>query len=402
MGITKREVDATRPQQRDVFVWDNEEPGFGLKVTPGGAKIFIFQYRMGGRGFPTRRYTIGRFGAFTPDEARRTARRLRSQVSEGKDPARLKVEARDMAQQETQNTFGRLAADYIKRECPQLIRGADIEAVIRRELIPAWGNRPVPELRKRDAIALTDALVDAGKPAAAHKLHETIKRTFSWAVDRDNYDIEVSPFAGMKPPVEKEVRQRALRDGEIKALLTACKMLDYPFGSVLRLLLLTGQRRNEVAEMQWSELELDVSEWVIPAGRSKSKREHLVPLSPAALGIIDSLPRFAGPYVFTTTEGRRPVSGFSKAKTRVDALCGVSDWRIHDLRRTCRTGMAALGVPEIVGERVLNHLPRGLSKTYNVHEYEDEKRDALARWAQRVSQIVTPPPANVVPMPATA
>ena len=154
--------------------------------------------------------------------------------------------------------------------------------------------------------------------------------------------------------------------------------------------------------MRWPEVDFDRREWTIPASRSKSRREHIVPLPDAAIDIFKSLPRFAdGDFAFTTTAGRVPVTGFSKVKVRIDQFLAdqntaIENWRIHDLRRTCRTGMARLGVPEIVSERVLNHLPQGLAKVYNVHEYLDEKRSALSRWAQEVQNITEPPPANVV------
>ncbi len=178
--------------------------------------------------------------------------------------------------------------------------------------------------------------------------------------------------------------------------------MGYPFGSLQQLLLLLGQRRSEVAEMQWSEVDTEKREWTISARRSKNDSEHIVPLPDAAVDILDSLPRFTeGDFMFSTTAGRRPVSGFSKAKLRTDEILAkhktaIEGWRVHDLRRTCRSEMARLGVPEIVGERVLNHLPKGLAKTYNVHEYLDEKADALDRWAQEVQNIVEPPPPNVV------
>ncbi len=129
-------------------------------------------------------------------------------------------------------------------------------------------------------------------------------------------------------------------------------------------------------------------------------------MADAAVDILENLPRFAdGDFVFTTTAGRRPVGGFSKVKARTDHMLleqdtAIENWRVHDLRRTARTGMARLGVPEIVSERVLNHLPQGLGKIYNVHEYLDEKRDALARWAQEVQNITEPPPENVVELKA--
>jgi integrase len=240
---------------------------------------------------------------------------------------------------------------------------------------------------------------------AAHRVYQTATRIFNWALNRG--DIEASPFAAMKPPVKKVTRDRALKDHEIKALWPVLTEMNYPFGPLQQLLLLLGQRRSEVAEMRWPEVDLDKREWTIPASRSKSKREHIVPLAGAAVDILESLPRFTeGDFVFTTTAGRRPVAGFSKIKLRIDRMLvdrdiAIEGWRVHDLRRTCRTGMARLGVPEIVSERVLNHQAQGLTKIYNLHEYLVEKRDALARWAQEVANIVEPPPDNVIDL-ATA
>ncbi len=152
--------------------------------------------------------------------------------------------------------------------------------------------------------------------------------------------------------------------------------------------------------MRWSEIDRDNAVWVIAAYRTKSGRETEVPLLSLALKILDDLPRFTdGDYVFTTTGGRQPVSGFNRMKIRSDKLSGVSGWRLHDLRRSARTGLAELGVPEIIAEMILNHAPRGtLTKIYNRHEYATEKRDALERWANRLREITEPLPENVVPL----
>ena len=206
----------------------------------------------------------------------------------------------------------------------------------------------------------------------------------------------------MKPPTKKIARNRTLENHEIKALWSVWTEQAYNFGPIQQLLLLLGQRRSEVAEMRWPEVDFDKREWTIPASRSKSNRKHIVPLPDAALDILENLPRFTeGGCIFTTSGGLRPVSGFSRAKLRTDEMLlkqdtAIEGWRVHDLRRTCRTGMARLGVPEIVSERVLNHLPQGLEKIYNLHEYLPEKAEALARWAQEVANIVEPPPDNVV------
>ena len=404
-GIAK--IAKAAPGKR-VERFDAGAPGLALRVTDRSAKSWSVYYRLDGKH---QRETIGKWPEVGVADARDRARDIKKLAAAGIDPRSVRqaeeAEAKSQAEAEPERlkTFGPLAENYIKRECPKLAQGANIESIIRRAILPHWGNRPVVELRRRDAIALTDSLVDAGLPAAAAKLHGVIKRLGNWLVERD--DIEASPFARMKSPADKVTRDRALKDYEIRAVWLASDEMGYPSGTLVKLLLLTGQRRNEVAGIQEDEIDKETACWVIPAARTKRvkgvAKPHLVPLAPAVMEIINTLPRFAGPHLLTTTSGIRPVSGFSKTKTRLDELVGrhgngkdIKSWRLHDLRRTCRTGLASLGVPEIVSEKVLAHYPRGLSKIYNVHEYQDEKRDALARWAQRVQDIVTPPPAIVV------
>jgi integrase len=232
----------------------------------------------------------------------------------------------------------------------------------------------------------------------ANRVHEIYRRIMNWGVKRG--DIEVSPFALMDLPTPKNMRDRVLGPEEIKAVWGACYPMGYPWGPFFRLLFLTAQREREVSDMSWPEVDIDNGVWTIPADRTKNGLVHECPLSSLAIQEIKSLPRFnAGEYVFTTQFGRRPISGFSKAKMRADHYSGVKEWRIHDIRRTVRTGLAELGVPEIVGEKCLNHVERNiLVKTYNRHAYLDEKRDALERWAGHVRDIVSPPPQNVVRM----
>ena len=224
---------------------------------------------------------------------------------------------------------------------------------------------------------------------AASRLHEVAKVLFYWAVNEGF--LKASPFARMEAPVKKFPRERDLKHPELKRLWGACEATSYPFGPLAKLLALTLQRRSEVAEMQWLEIDLDKAQWTLPAERSKSKRAHIVPLSKPAVQIIKSLPRYlGGPYVFTTTEGMRPVSGFSKMKVRLDQAAYVKDWRLHDLRRTGRSEMARLKVDDVVAERVLNHVPRGLAKVYNQYQYLDEKREALNLWARELEKITKP------------
>lgn len=396
-----RRIAMAAPGKR-IEKFDRLAPGLALRVNDKGRKAWVAHYRVDGR---LRKLALGEWPGLGVADAREEMRKVRDAAKAGRDPGRererKRAAARAQAEAEAQalRTFGTVAEEYIRRETPKLKRGAEIASVIRRELLPAWRDKPITSLRKRDAIRLTDKLVDAGRHGAALKLHEVIRRVFNWALDRD--EIDASPFAALKPPIRKEPRQHALTHAELRTLWAVWGDQAYPWGALQRFLLLTGQRRGEAAEMRWSELD-DADHptvWHIPAERSKSKREHVVPLSEPARTLLQDLPRFTrGEFVFTTTGGERPVSGFSKAKARADRLTAakvederlpaVRPWRWHDLRRTVRTELARLGIPEAVAERILNHAGDTLERTYNVYAYRREKAEALERWAWELPAIV--------------
>ena len=404
---------APKGKRKELF--DALAPGLCLRVTESGTKTWSCYYRLHGTN---KRHTIGPWPAIKVAEARDRAREVKEQARAGVDPKTVVDAARDSAKAKAETaehtTFGIIAELYIRRECcdennqpKRLKRGPAYAAVIRRELIPQWKDRQIAELRRGDLTIITDAIIDSGRPAAALRVFEITKTLFNWAADRG--DIEMSAFAAMRPPVSKVARDRVLTDTEIPLVWHGADALEYPFGTLVKLLLLTGQRRDEVAGMSWSEIDLEKKEWVIPARRSKSQREHSVFLSSLAMEILESLPRFTqGDYLLTTTGGQKPSSGFSKGKARLDtkmleiqqeddeAAEPIPAWRFHDLRRTCRTGLAMLGCSEIVSERILNHAPKGLSGVYNRFQYADEKRGGLERWARHVAGLLTPPPPNVV------
>ncbi len=412
----KKMAKAKPGQRREVY--DKLAPGLALRVTDRGTKTWAVHYRYGGKH---QRITLGEWPSLRLEDARDEVRNVRGWVKAGVDPkTALKIKAAERraeveAQVVASRTFGDLAETYIKHKIPELANAKRYEAVIRNRLIPAWGDLSIRELRGHRLVELTDEIkVDEGSPMAAYRVYEVSKAIFTWALGRSERGVDVNPFGHIKPPTKKVVRQRALKEHEIQIIWPALEGLGYPFGPWAQLLLLLGQRRSETAtiERKPGELDLHKAEWIIPAHKSKSKREHLVPLPSAAVAILLNLPEFyGGKYVFSTAVGRRPISGFSKAKTRIDEAVGkalaehddvdeIKHWTWHDLRRTCSTGMAALGVPEVVRERALNHVPQGLSAIYNVHEYEVEKRDALERWANRLREITEPPPENVVHLQA--
>ena len=298
-------------------------------------------------------------------------------------------------------TFGAVAKKYIEVECARLKNGRDVATTIRSTILPAWQSMAMTEIRKRHARELIERQLKAGKPAAAHRLHEIIKRIFNWSLDYfddDEIGIDVSPVANLKPPVKLEPRQRTLSDNELKRVWKAAEEFGYPFGPLIKLLILLGQRREETAHLQLNQIDFDARQWLIPVELSKSKRPHMVPLSEVAIDIIKDLPTFRrGDYLFSTSSGARPISGFSTLMDRLRTATKINErFTLHDLRRTCRSGLSRLGVQEIVGEMVLNHAPPKLVRTYDVHLYEAEKREALQLWADHVTSVVNPPPKNVV------
>jgi integrase len=409
-NLTKRTVDAAKAAAKNQFIWDDEVRGFGLKVTPAGGKVFVLQYRMGGRGSSTRRYTIGTYGSpWTPDAARKEALRLAGLVRLGTDPLSEKQERQRVA---TDLAFGIYAdlflREYVRREWKASY--GDAERIFRLHIKPALKNKPLPLIRKSDIAALFDG-VPAHQVALRRKVHAVLSRLFRWAVGRG--DIERSPLEGAEPPPVPASRDRWLNDAELRLAWLAADELGYPFGPLYRLLIGTGQRREEVSALDWKELHRASAEWHLPGSRSKNALPTTVHLS---VPVIAELDRIAGGdkwprrgLVFSTT-GKTPVSGYSRAKARLDremlalarkeaeatgddpAHVEVEGWRAHDLRRTLATGLQRLGVRFEVVEAVLNHVSgakSGVAGVYQRHSWTSEKKDALDAWAAHLERVVS-------------
>jgi integrase len=409
VNLTDFKVKALRPDSAGEYIQgDTQVPGLGVRVRPSGGASYVVMKRLPGQAKLTR-ITLGRVGELTLQDAREKAREAISATRQGVRVNAEKRRERSLAREveaETgyrPGTFGQTATTYIRSECAALARGAEVEAIIRRSLLPAWGEQQLEELRRRDLTALLDPIVANGRTQAAHKLREVAIRIVNFAVDRG--DIEMNFLAtasrGRRRAgiLRRTRRDRVLSDDEIRAVWQACDQVGWPFRDFVRLALMLGQRREEIAAMEWAELDLARGLWVVPAARYKTKLEHAVPLPALAVALIRSLPVLCDRFVFSTSPGTH-FSGFSKSKGRLDELSGVTGWRIHDLRRTVRTNLSALRVAPDTAERVLGHVIGGIRGVYDRYAYLDEKRDALERWAHRLKAIIDPPPANVVPLAA--
>lgn len=415
--ITKRAVEAVAPppEGKRAYLWDDTLKGFGVMVTPAGARSYLVQYRIGGRGAPTRRYTIGGHGnPWTADKARDRAADLLEMVRRKIDPfeadrAKL-AEAADSKKDAERLGFSTYADFFIRRhaEARHLRSVEDIRAVFRRDLKPHFRDKPITAIRRTDAQACLD-VVGERSGSAANKAHKWLRKMLAFAVDRG--DRAASPMEGMGPPHEEGKRQRVLRGNEIAFVWRAAGELADPWTAFVRVLFLTGQRLREVAGMRWEEIDLGKAVWVIPGARTKNKRDHLVPLAPAVVAILETIqpePKLRRGAVFTTN-GAAAIAGFSKLKVKLDTLVQdqvakaaqaagdlpmpIEHWVFHDLRRSASTGCQALGFPKEHVHAVLNHVSGGqrdaLSATYLLYEYQEEKTAALNAWARHVEALLS-------------
>jgi integrase len=422
--LTDRTLKALKPAAdgKPYDVMDSDTPGLGVRVL-GGQQTFILVARFPPNPkHPTRR-ALGAYGVLSLGEAREKAREWQRLIRKGIDPQAEEERQRQAEQRKRANSFAAIAEDFIRDKLSAERKGREVERDIRREFIPTWGKRPISEITPLDVRAIVKAAKDRGAPYQAHNLLGTARRLFSWAIDQHVYGIETSPCDRLKPKSiigKKVFRTRILKDDELHAFWRATRRLGYPYAPLFRMLALTGQRKSEVAEAHRSEIDLERKLWTIPAERMKADAAHVVPLSDDVIAILRSLPSFRrGDYLFSTTFGEKPVNGFSKAKERLDrrmlrswrALgrvrgedrrqARIEPWVIHDIRRTMRTGLSTLPVPDLVRELVIAHTKPGLHKVYDQHAYLDEKRRALDLWAARLRSIVEPAPAaNVIQMRA--
>ena len=388
-----RSVNGSRVEYADEIT-----KGLHLRIGNGAHKSWSVIYRVGGR---KARMTLGTFPALSLAGARIAALAVIAKAQAGDDPIAERRE-KDVRYGETVEVIGRMWVEQHAKLNNRSWRSQ--ERQLELYVYPKFGRRAISSLKRRDIIDLIDEIALTGREqneklplkigsrresqggnTVADNVLKVFRSVLNWALSKDK--LTANPASGVRAPHKAEARERTLSDEEIKAVWQGAQTLGYPFGSHLLLCLLTGQRRTEVAQMRWEEVQGDI--WAIPSSRTKGKRAHLVPLSPATRAVLDTCPRFdEGTFILSTTLGRRPISGFSKAKTTVAS--SVEDWRCHDLRRTCATGMARLGVLGEIISRILNHAtPSGVTNAhYNHYEYMAEKRDALDRWGKRVLEII--------------
>ena len=362
----------------DVIVWDDDVAGFGLRVRAGGARVWVFRYRVGHK---QRVMTFGSAAVMTAQQARDRAVKLHAQVKLGLDPAAGKIESQARASE----IFEYAVRLFLARQKERLKPRSYLETE-RHLLTHAKRLHPMPlaKIERRDiAIRLTEIATNSG-PAAANRVRASLSALFAWAM-REGL-VESNPVTNTNKAIEGGSRSRVLSKDELRAIWNA--LADDDFGDIVKLLALTGQRRDEIGGLRWEELDLDNALISLPPERTKPKRAHDIPLSPPALAILKNRRR-EREHVFGKRAGYQ---GWSHSKGSLNQRAGISDWRLHDLRRTVSTIMHdELGIAPHIVEAVLNHVSghrAGVAGVYNRALYKCEKATALTRWADYLLAVL--------------
>ncbi|MER9746139.1 integrase arm-type DNA-binding domain-containing protein [Mesorhizobium sp. M0140] len=402
----------TAPKSGRLEMSDELCPGLILRISEQGSKSFSVIYRVLGEGGETEtgrplagkqhRITLGKWPVISLAHARDRARSIIAKANEGTDP---RAELIAVVKERRANTFAAVLERHIKQDAARTISSwPNVERVLRLHVVPHLGDRPIADIRRSDVHEIIDNIVASGRIGTAREVRKQMSRIFNWAADREL--IATNPLSGMKRNdlARNTEAGRALSDIEIRSIWMAANDLRYPFGSLYQTLMLTGQRRAEWAFCKRSEIDTD-NRWLdLGKERFKSRREHIVPMSGALWTLFERLPVWTGGndyFVFSSRHGRVPVAGFSQGKQALDdaaqnhlreelgdKAATFQHYRVHDFRVTCETRLAHLGFNQEVRDAVLGHAKPGLQKTYNKHDYLQEKRAALQAYGEHLMGIV--------------
>jgi integrase len=413
--LTQPAVERLKPPPSGrVEYWDSQCPGFGLRVSAPakgqeGRKTWQVLYRVKGKLV---RETIGTLATYpNVAEARALARASLQMAQRGINPVedrqRNKAEEerqRKDAEARARDTLGAAIDRYLEQYARHRMRPSyfkETKRALEIDVKAVLGSRPIRDLTRREIRDLLGAIVSRGRaPHASHVL-AYMRAMLNWAVAEELIEANLASGVSDPDPRKRQDRERDryLGDAEIRTFWLGCEQLSWPFGPLFQLLLLTGQRRDELAGASWSEIDLEQCIWTLPRERAKNDKAHLVHLSTLAMEIILALPRVNERLLFTTT-GRTPVSGWGRARQRLAAEMGDPEpFTLHDVRRSTASGMAAIGVAHHVVDKVLNHSTgkiSGVARIYNRHEYLDERRVAFEVWGRHVEGLIRPAPDKVI------
>ena len=375
--------------------FDEHSPGLGLRVGIRAKTFFVMPRVLRQGQWKQERISLGKVGEISLAEAREAAKKTLATAATGQIPTDIAKERRAALVQDSANSFGKVRADFLP--VYRVKRGGKLYQPAPRTLhamtailesLKDWDDRPLVSITKADIQAWHDGYISSGREAAANRYLAHLKTFFKWAKGRGIIDLD--PSADVVKGGATQARERVLSKEELVAIWQATGE-PQSYHRIVRLLVLTGQRREEVGGMEWRELDLDAAIWNLPAARAKNRRQHLIPLSAPALDILKSIPKSESGLVFPTRNGTA-FNDWSGGKERLDAVIGIEPWRLHDLRRTWVTlASEELGIPPHIVESAVNHVSgfrAGVAGVYNKAQYLDERRVAFTAWADHVLALV--------------
>ncbi|MGO8842869.1 MAG: tyrosine-type recombinase/integrase, partial [Methyloceanibacter sp.] len=338
--LTAAVVERIKPPAKDkAQYFDQGYPGLELAVNYGGSKTWWLYFRLPGSP-KLRHIKLGKYPAMGLTDARVAWRKARESVAQGVDPTGKDSRA---------DTYAKVAEEWLKRDQARNKESTryQLKRKLDHDLLPAWGARRVDTIKKRDVIELLDAVADRA-PIKARRLHAHLGRFFKWCTGRDI--ITTNPMVGVECPGAESSRDRVLKDAELLAVWNACG--EGPYGAAVRLLMLTGARREEISRLKWTEV--DGNTISLTGDRTKNGLPSTIALSTPARALLEAMSH-DGEYVFSVDGGKHPLTGWSSAKAKIDTAAAIAAWRVHDIRRSVATGLQALGMSLQVVEAVLSH-----------------------------------------------
>jgi integrase len=403
--------------------FDTFQSGFGLRVGKSKMSWFVLYRVTGNRKL--KRLTLGKYPSMKLADARDKAKNAIHEADNGIDPAVEKQMKRDAP------TFGELAEEYLKKHAAKKRSKYEDNRIIEKDLKPSWKDRKAYDIKRRDVIRLLDKIVERGAPIQANRTLALIRKMYNWSIGRDL--VESNPCTQIKAPGTEKQRDRVLSEIEIKALWETFESEGKAIEPMFKLRLVTAQRGGEIESMRWQDINLESGWWTIPAEFSKNKLSHRVPLSDIAINTLLAHKRTidadlektkhkaqeSGKTVDKTNYEKKKekyskwvfpspvykgdhITNVQKAVARVKEHSGVDDFKLHDLRRTAASHMTSMGISRLVVSKILNHVEQGITRVYDRHSYDKEKRAALDKWSRHLRATLTGAKAKVVKLNAKA
>ena len=372
--ITKAAADRFKAKTGRVDHFDSSYPGLALRVSDSGRRVWVYFFRLKNGKVRLHRMTLGVYPAMSVEQAHEAWRKAFDFVQAGRDPR-----GTDAERHHAPTDFEGVLDEWIKRDQSKNRSAKRVEQRMKAYVLPSWKHRDVTEITRRNCLDLLDAIADRGKIVLARRVFSHLHRFFTWCVGRGI--IDANPLLHAEKPGSESPRERVLDDGELVKIWNAASEIAARYRDAVRLLILTGARREEISALRWNEIRGDAIH--LEGERTKNGKPHVIPLSSPARSILGGLER-KGEHVF-------PTANWSRSKKALDKVTGITDWRIHDIRRSVATGLQKLGTPLPVTEAVLGHVSGsrgGIVGVYQRHDYAAEKASALEAWGARVMALV--------------